>query len=684
MKRQKIRIPQREGPDFFFGAKFDGALKPISGDREIPHLTGVTREIVGNDGFLGKLRYHGQQRRPGFLGPLKFVQGVTLVNPSLHAIRGQLGKSVGHFQGIIPAGLLGIEPPPEFQDFGMIASAQRHPSQLQTRFDRVTKLQPAFRRRGEVTVGKIQFAHAAIPLLLESTFGKMVLRMRTLLLAGLVGWGLAQADPIPPATTVNQLQDQFRQVLSATSSPGAAWGIQVNSRRTGATWFGTNTASRFIPASNTKLFTAALALDRLGGDYRFSTSLRIQSPPNAQGVLAGDLLVVGGGDPTRAARLNGGSWEKAFAPLVAAVQARGIRRIKGNLLCDESRFRGPPYGSGWGWDDLAQYYGAAVSALTAEDNSLQVSALPGSRVGDPARLELLPLTAGLTLVSTVTTGPTNALPRLEVARLPGERVLEVSGTVPLGSERAVEEAAVADPARWFGELFREAMRRQGITVDGEIRVLRAADRIARPLDESTWTELAAVPSPAVGEVVREMMKPSQNLYAQLLWLAAGSEAERYPREGEEDVKSATTTEEAGQKVMNLFLQRHGFPAQEVVLEEGSGLSRKNLVSPRAVIQLLELMPRHAWGEAWMASLPVGGVDGSLKRRFLQPPTRGNVQAKTGTLRYVNSLSGYLTNSVGEPLVFSILINNFVPPAGGRSSREEMDQLVELLAQSQIR
>lgn len=512
----------------------------------------------------------------------------------------------------------------------------------------------------------------------------MVLRMRTLLLAGLVGWGLTQAEPIPPATTLDQLQDQFRQVLSATSSPGAAWGIQVNSRRTGATWFGTNSASRFIPASNTKLFTAALALDRLGGDYRFSTSLRIQSPPNAQGVLAGDLWVVGSGDPTLCARLKGGSWEKAFAPLVAAVQARGIRRIQGNLLCDERRFRGPPYGSGWGWDDLAQYYGAAVSALTAEDNSLQVKALPGSRVGDPARLELLPLTSGLTLVSTVTTGDTNAPPRLDVARLPGERVLEVSGTVPLGAEPVVEEAAVPDPARWFGELLREALRRQGILVDGEIRILRAADRNAQPLDESTWTELAAVPSPAVGEVVREMMKPSQNLYAQLLWLAAGSEAERYPREGEEAVKSAATTEEAGQNVMNLFLQRNGFPAQEVVLEEGSGLSRKNLVSPRAVVQLLELMPRHAWGEAWMASLPIGGVDGSLKRRFQQPPTRGNVQAKTGTLRYVNSLSGYLTNSVGEPLVFSILINNFVAPTGGRSSREEMDQLIELLAQSRIR
>jgi len=513
----------------------------------------------------------------------------------------------------------------------------------------------------------------------------MVLRMRTLLLTGLLSLGIVQAADVPPATNLLQLQRQLQKAVSSSRSPTAAWGIQINAQQSRATWFATNASSRFIPASNTKLFTAALSLDRLGADYRLVTSLRAARKPDSNGTLPGDLRVVGGGDPTLCARLHQGNWEAAFAPLVEAVRAAGIRRIQGNLVCDESRFRSSRYGSGWAWDDLSADYGAAVSALTAEDNCVNVVVIPGTRAGDPAQVQLSPLPAGLTLVSRVVTGPTNATRNLNLHRWPGEKTLQVSGTVPADSARVIEEASVPEPARWFGELFREALRRQGIDFTGQVTVVSASDPSPLPGEDPPGLELGSLSSPPIGEVVREMMKPSQNLYAQLLLLAAGTEAERYPREDEDSsAPPAPTSEEAGTRALRQFLKKNGFAPDEVVIEEGSGLSRKNLVTPRAVIQLLELMPTHRWGTAWMNSFPVGGQDGTLRRRFPEPPTRGNVRAKTGTLRYVTSLSGYLTNAVGEPLIFSVLVNNYLPSNPGDTARAEIDQLIELLAQSRVK
>ncbi len=512
----------------------------------------------------------------------------------------------------------------------------------------------------------------------------MVLLMRTLVLMGFLLGGMGSVGALPPATNVTELREQLQSSLSASAAPRALWGVQVNSQRSGETWFATNATVLLIPASNTKLFTAALSLDRLGADYRFITSLRVRNGPQSDGSLPGDLLVVGGGDPTRCARLNGGNWERAFAPLVDAVRNAGISRITGDLICDESAFRGAPYGSGWDWDDLASYYGAAVSALTAEDNCVNVVVTPARRAGDPATVQLLPLSGGLTLIPQVTTGPANIGASIELFRFPGRTELTVSGTIPLGRRPISEKASVPEPARWFGDLFQEALRRAGITVSGKVKVVTAADRLRTP-DSHNWHELAAIPSPPVGDVVREMMKPSQNLYAQLLLLAVGAVAERDPRDGKDALaRSAPTTEAAGLAVLGPFLANHRITAREVVLEEGSGLSRKNLVTPQAVIRLLERMPAHRWGTAWMASLPIGGRDGTLRLRFTNAPTLGNVRAKTGTLQQVTSLSGYLTNSVGEPLVFSILVNNYVPERLGATARTEVDRLVELLAQSRVK
>ena len=256
--------------------------------------------------------------------------------------------------------------------------------------------------------------------------------------------------------------------------------------------------------------------------------------------------------------------------------------------------------------------------------------------------------------------------------------MRVSGTVPLGAGPATLGASVPTPALWFGTLFQDALRRAGVAVSGPIRVIHDGDRG----DSTVWREVASVPSPPVGELVREMMKPSQNLYAQLLLLsvgAAASEARTEPDSG-----SGMTTEAAGLAELPALLRMAGIDARDVALEEGSGLSRKNLVTPRSLVQLLTYMMRHPAAAPWRAAMPIGGVDGTLRSRFGQPGLKGNVRAKTGTLRHVQSLSGYLTNSVGEPLVFSILVNGAVAPAAGSTARQAMDAWVGLLALSAVR
>jgi D-alanyl-D-alanine carboxypeptidase/D-alanyl-D-alanine-endopeptidase (penicillin-binding protein 4) len=191
-------------------------------------------------------------------------------------------------------------------------------------------------------------------------------------------------------------------------------------------------------------------------------------------------------------------------------------------------------------------------------------------------------------------------------------------------------------------------------------------------------ELAAVPSPPVSVRVREMMKASDNLHAQLLLLGVGSRTKAL-KEGLQD----ETTDAAGLRAMDQFLARVGLRRTEYFFEEGSGLSRKNVVTPHAVVQLLMHMNRHPSAKEWRDSLPVGGVDGTLKSRFTTAPTKGNVRAKTGSLRHVAALSGYVTTLTGEPLAFSILVNQYIPDGQG-SARREIDELVQLLAGFQPR
>ncbi len=489
-----------------------------------------------------------------------------------------------------------------------------------------------------------------------------------------------QQATTPQPDTIDSLRGRIAAHIAQARFAPSAWGIKIVSLDTGRTLFEHNPEKYFNPASNAKLYTAALVLDRLGVDYRIKTSLYSTARPDASGTLRADLIVYGRGDPTMAARLNGGDYMKGIEPLIARLVNAGVRRVEGDLVGDESYFAGPPFGSGWEWDDLQAYYGAEVSALTIDDNALDLFVKPAERSGIPCRITTGPSTSFVTVINRTQTSPKGTESRVVVYRPVGENLIYVSGQLPIDSAGSYSSVAVHNPAGLFVSLLRDALAQRGIAITGRTRVIDWKYREVTPLHLAKLIDLGSVDSMPLGDIVRETLKPSQNLYAQLLLLQVGANAEQGPGVGGLKENTAangdrstqtggatsqpatddsySTTEETSIEVMNDFLARVGVRKGDVLLEEGSGLSRRDIITPQATVALLSYMSRSRWADVYRNALPVAGVDGTLQNRMKGTPAAGNVHAKTGTLRYVSTLSGYLTTAAGERLAFWIMLNNY--------------------------
>ncbi len=481
-----------------------------------------------------------------------------------------------------------------------------------------------------------------------------------------------RAQTNPPATTLGELQKRLMEHVSQPRFAAGEFGVKITSLDSGKTVFEHDAAKLFSPASNCKLYTVALALDQLGGDYRIKTSLYATAKPNRFGTLKGDLIVYGRGDPCINGRLHSNDVFQALEPLVAALTNAGVKRVSGDLIGDESFFHGPPYGSGWDCDDLEFYYGAEISALTINDNLVTLAAKPGARIGAPCVLSLSPPTSYLVLSNRTETVAAGGKRDIHCYRPLGENVIYVSGQWPSNDVPHHDYLTAHQPAGLFVALFREALARHGIKVGGKSRVANWLDRQATPLDLGRLVELGAVESLPLRALAAEIHKPSQNLYTDLLLAHLGARATLT------NAAFTGTSEDAGIEQLKKFLSKAGVRDGDVHFEEGSGLSRNNLATPNASVALLTFMSRHAEAAVYRDSLPIAGVDGSLKSRMKNTLAAGNVHAKTGTLRWANSLSGYVTTAAGEHLVFSIMLNRFVPGTN-TSAREAIDFLVTQLA-----
>jgi serine-type D-Ala-D-Ala carboxypeptidase/endopeptidase (penicillin-binding protein 4) len=475
----------------------------------------------------------------------------------------------------------------------------------------------------------------------------------------------AKAQPTNFANSLPELRALLDAHLNRPRFSGALWGVKVVSLDTGKTVYENHADRLMSPASNTKLYTAALALDTLGGDYRFATPVRATANVGRNGILHGDLIVSGRGDP---------SWKAAnfgdnFAPFIAAITNAGVRSITGDLVADNTFFQGPPTGSGWCVDDLDESDGAEISALTLADNTAQIRVTHGTNLSDPCSLTLSSPDTGIILVNLTKTGPSGGESDLGFVKLPGTKKVYVRGVLQIDRAAETLDVPVPQPAAWFGAALKTALARQGISVNGKVRCLAWPE--APPWQETNLVKLGEVKSPALREIIRAFLKPSQNLEADLVFDHTGE----FLR-GTNSPKWITS-EALAVSALEKFLSTNGVPA-DVHFEEGSGLSRNNLTSANATVALLTVMATNRWAKDFFDGLPVAGVDGTLRSRMKDTPAFKNVHAKTGTLRWANSLSGYVTTAAGEKLVFSLMLNRYDPPSGRRRTAE-LDDIAVLLA-----
>ncbi|HEX5882969.1 MAG TPA: D-alanyl-D-alanine carboxypeptidase/D-alanyl-D-alanine-endopeptidase [Pyrinomonadaceae bacterium] len=480
--------------------------------------------------------------------------------------------------------------------------------------------------------------------------------------------------------TLPELQAKIAEVLAQPELSPAMVGIKVVSLDNGRVLFEENAAKLLRPASNMKLYTVATALDRLSPDYRFVTSVYAPSRPDASGVIRGDLTIYGRGDPSIAARFNNGDYFKAIDDLAARIVAAGVRRVEGDLVGDETYFVGPKYGAGWEWEDLTWYYGAEVTPLAVNDNALDLFIKPGPAVGQPALITTGPPDPLLKIVNRVITSAKGLRREISIHRGLGENTITITGTIPLEDPGYTGGIGISHPAMLFIYLLRTSLAQKGVMITGKSRTTGEISQpsmiTAVPISGTSTplqTEIASLQSPPFSVIAAQTLKPSQNLYTELILRTLGKVTPppaTIPSLGQ-------TSEELGLEAVRSFLKTVGIRPEALVLDDGSGLSRKDMITAEASVQLLVFMSKHRYASVFRDALPIAGVDGTLRNRMRGTPAEKNVYAKTGSLSSAASLGGYLTTAAGEKVAFSIMVNNY--PRDFDPRRACIDPITVLLA-----
>lgn len=481
----------------------------------------------------------------------------------------------------------------------------------------------------------------------------------------------AQENPASAPTLKDKIE------LVAAASPVASrghWGALFIDGATGEVLYSRQENSFFVPASNTKLYSTALALTRLGPEHRQVTRLVAARGLTSAGVLRGDLRLIGSGDATMSARAFPYDPQadanqpplRALDELAEQAWQNGLRRVEGAIVGDDTRYVWEPFPDGWAQDDTKLGYGAPVSALMLHDNTVTLRIEGAAEAGQAPRVTISPTPAYWTIASRLRTVAAKApAQRVRLEREPGSRQIELWGAVRVGAVRELS-LAVDDPAHYAAFALREALERRGITVSGDAvarhrHPLMSDGAPVRPVP-GVEVELARRASAPLIETLRVIDKESQNLHAETVLMevahARGREASR-----------AGAIEE-----LRAFLAEAGVDPADTNLEDGSGLSRLNLVTPAATVRLLRFMDASPHRADFRSLLPIGGVDGSLDKRFPRLAPGVRVLAKTGTLSHTAALGGYIDRpSPSAPVIFCIMVNNSNAPTS--ALRAFIDKIV---------
>lgn len=504
------------------------------------------------------------------------------------------------------------------------------------------------------------------------------------------------AHPASPASRatlkaradVLSFRARAEQILTDAAAQKVFWGILIVDRDSGETLYDLNADRFFTPASNAKIFTTAFAITSLGPNYKFHTTLESPGAMSADGHLDGDLILIGRGDPDLsnvvlpfAGKLeHEGPSDRVLAELADAAVAKGLREINGDIVADDSYFPYDPYPAGWSIGDQFFNFGAPISAISFNENTLAVVVTPGASVADPATYVVDPAAASDGITVRFTTSAASDTPDIGVGRQPGENFIFLRGTIPQGHAPMRLEFAMIDPSMVAGQTLRQLLEARGVHVTGSVRVQHSPPPVSCiSLDSNVVHADCLVKAPPYPllladhvslpliESVQLTNKVSQNLHAESFLRTVAAEKAGY---------GAT---EAGLWLERDFLALAGVPDGDVVLSDGSGLSTDDLVTPRAAVDVLRFAAAQPWGQDYISSFPVAGFDGTLENRMKNSTAYGRIAAKTGTLAHVHSLCGFATTIGGERLIFAMFGNN--NPQKGRDSTSALDNLAAAMVET---
>ena len=480
----------------------------------------------------------------------------------------------------------------------------------------------------------------------------------------------SKSGPVSSAA-VKELAERIDRAIDESDLASSRWGIHVISITDGSTLYQRNADQLFTPASNMKIYTTGVALNVLGPDFRWRTSVYANAQPDANGRVAGDLVLYGRGAPDFVSQSKDET-RGSLAKLVDDLYQRGVRRIDGNVIGDESYFRGDPLGEGWQWTDLQWYFAAEASALTINGNEVGVNLVPSSRSDGPPEVKAAEPSAYVKVENRMVTGK-GVRPTIGVYRGLSDNNVRVWGEFPSGSKGFGARLSVHNPALWAASMFRDVLRSRGITIAGEAQARDSRVAPSQRFNPSQAVELAFVNSQPLSEIAKKTNKESNNLYAELILRTIGRERGEMAALPSE-IGRERGDAEVGLAVIRLWLARSGVSAERLALHDGSGLSRLNLVTPASATGLLRALSKSPISNIFKDSLPLSGRDGTLTGRLKMLTDR--VSAKTGSLTYDASLAGYLTASNGDVFLFSIMCND---QTRRTSTTGLIDQIVKLLA-----
>lgn len=464
--------------------------------------------------------------------------------------------------------------------------------------------------------------------------------------------GLAQIetkqtlDTLPKVkySNLQEFSKALDYIFNDPAFANAHWGVVIQSISTGEYFFRRNEFKNFMPASNMKLFTTALALLQLGPDYTYKTTLYVNGKIRKD-EIKGDLILRGVGDPTLSSKF----YENVlvvFNQWADSLVNLGIEEISGKIIADDDAFEEEQLGTGWLWDDETYYYSAIPGAVCLNENCVDLKITPADKIGKKASIEIFPQTKFVTVLNDIITVSNDSVTNIDFYRERNTNIIHCVGTIRKSESFIKESITVNNPTKFTAQVLKEVFESKGIKVRGSAL---DNDEIGKAVNYENLKPLFTHVSPPLKEIIKVVNKESNNLLAEQLLKTIGY------------VKLKFGSIENGIKASEALLKRMGIDPENIQIVDGSGLSRLNLITPMQLNSLLRFMYSSRYFNEFYESLPIAGVDGTISHRMKNTRAENNVHAKTGYINTVRSLSGYVTTTDGEMLTFVMIANNFLVP-----------------------